>query len=125
MSPLTLSTGPENDRLESPTTSPIHRLTEAVIVVESQLRNLNEGEPLPINFVICLGTACFLFCSRLTVTQALGQDQSALMELKNRLEAIYADPTFTKIREAHGTQAPGLDRDYQFIIGFFEGTDNN
>ncbi|MBN2096632.1 hypothetical protein JW752_04550 [Candidatus Peregrinibacteria bacterium] len=121
MSPLVPPTGPENNNPETPATSPIHRLTEAIIAVENQLRNLKEGEPLPINFVICLGAACFLFRSRMTVTQALGQDQNALGELKGRLEAIYKDPTFTKIREAHGTQAPGVDRDYQFIIGFFEG----
>ncbi len=125
MSPPTLSTGPENDRLESPATSPIRPLAEAIIVAESQLRLLKEDERPPINFIIYLGTACFLFCNQLKITQALRQDQSGLEELKDRLKAIYADPTFTKIRESKISQWPGIDQDYQFIIGFFEGADNN
>lgn len=124
MNPSTPSADPENE-LENSATYPAHPLTDSIVRAENQLQKLEESKSLPINFVIWLSTACSLLRSRLIITQVSGQSQGGLKEFKSRLEAIYEDPTFTKIRESQEPLSPGIEQDYKFIIGFFEGIDNN
>lgn len=124
MNPSTPSTGPENE-LENSDTYPVHLLADSIIKAENRLQKLEECKPLSVNFVTWFSTACSLLHSRLKITQVSGQSQCGLKELKGRLQKIYEDPTFSKIREAQESLSFRVEQDYQFIIGFFKGEDNN